>query len=161
MLESLLKRIVVGIDGSLCSDRALRWAAEEAKLRGAPLHVVHSWQFSPTPDSIEALERASKSDFASGSRDLLERAAATVAGEGLEVTTELSNDVPAAALLSAARDCELLVVGSRGRGGFKGLLLGSVSQQCAHHATCPVVIVRSADDSAKARTDSHVEREGR
>lgn len=141
-----MKRIVVGIDGSAASDRALHWAADEAKLRGAPLHIVHSWQFPPMPGSIEALEQASTSDLTTRSRELLDGAAASVAGEGLEVTTELSNDVPAAALLDAARDGAMLVVGSRGRGGFKGLVLGSVSQQCAHHASCPVVIVRSADD---------------
>jgi nucleotide-binding universal stress UspA family protein len=147
-LEAVLKRIVVGIDGSEPSQLALRWAAEEAKLRGTPLHIVHSWEFPPMPQSIEALERAASRDLAESSHEVLAQAAASVAGAGLEITTELSNELPARALIGESKEAEMLVVGSRGRGGFKGLLLGSVSQQCANHAACPIVIVRPSLDTA-------------
>lgn len=141
-------RIVVGVDGSDSSQDALNWAADEAKLRGDTLHIVHSWVLPPMPASIEMLEQLQGQEISDMSRKLLDDAEASVADRGIEVTTELSNESPAAGLLSAAKDADLLVVGSRGRGGFKGLLLGSVSQHCAHHAPCPLVIVR---DSATAK----------
>jgi nucleotide-binding universal stress UspA family protein len=81
--------------------------------------------------------------LAAGARELLEAAVAEAmaAEPGLDVIGELAEMRPAAALLGAARDADLLVVGSRGHGGFAGLLLGSVSSQCVHHAPCPVVVV--------------------
>jgi nucleotide-binding universal stress UspA family protein len=137
-----MKRIVVGVDGSPQSRRALRWAADEATLRGAHLSLIYAFtlphlgpeQALPT-DVINRIQRAAK-DLVENEVDELGEIAA-----GLEISCAATEGLPAQILLEAARDADLLVVGSRGRGGFKALLLGSVSQQCAHHATCPVVIV--------------------
>ena len=138
--------IVVGVDGSPGSRAALRWAHEEARLRGATLEVVAVWQF-PVMTSLPAFGAVPPPEDLSGEaeRALL----ATLSEEGVAttaevpVTTVVAEGAPAAALLEAAEDADLLVVGSRGHGGFTGLLIGSVSHQCASHATCPVVVVRS------------------
>jgi nucleotide-binding universal stress UspA family protein len=134
--------IVVGVDGSEESLRALRWALDEARLRGAPLECVHAWSLPVvtsggllpiTEGLVETLgeEAAKRVDVLFAGLDT----------EGVEVEKNVVEGPPAAVLVDAARDAELLVVGSRGHGGFAGLLLGSVSHQCAHHAACPVVIV--------------------
>jgi len=147
-----MAKIVVGTDGSPSAQRAVRWALGEARLRRAPLHIVHAWML-PLLDALpepwllatpvghtddELHERV-----AAGARELLEEAVAEAktAAPELDVIGELAEMRPAAALLEAARDADLLVVGSRGHGGFAGLLLGSVSSQCVHHAPCPVVVV--------------------
>jgi nucleotide-binding universal stress UspA family protein len=138
--------IVVGIDGSEGSARALEWAAAEARLRGAPLMLVHAWL--PPASLYGGMGWTGSSGEVVGDfRDLAEKELDDVcrkhvaALDGLEVERSLVEDVPAFALLQAAIGADLLVVGTRGHGGFAGLLLGSVSQQCAHHAPCPVVIV--------------------
>jgi len=142
-----MKRIVVGIDGSAESKQALRWAVAEAKLRGAALRVVHTWFFpyiAPGPgvdpvlldaDLIETVRRLAE-ELVDG--ELAELGDTT---SGVDIERAVVEGAPAPALLEAAEGADLLVVGSRGRGGFTGLLLGSVSQQCAHHAPCPLVIV--------------------
>lgn len=139
-------RIVVGIDGSGHSARALRWAIEEASCRDAALHLVHAWNapyigvdivgFTAKASVFEAAETAAGA--------VLDDAAAAAAGLVGNIQRTLVSGPPTAALLEAAKGADLLVVGSRGRGGFSGLLLGSVSQQCVHHATCPVVVVPCA-----------------
>jgi nucleotide-binding universal stress UspA family protein len=139
-----MELIVCGIDGSETSLRALDWAADEARLRGATLRIVNAW-FEPIvvgypfaggmAIETEAIEEAA--------RQILRDAMARLhAGDG-ELTIEegLVHGTPAAALLQQADKADLVVVGSRGRGGFAGLLLGSVSQQVVHHAPCPVVVV--------------------
>jgi nucleotide-binding universal stress UspA family protein len=141
-----MKRIVVGIDGSAESKQALRWAAAEAKLRGAVLRVVHTWFFpyiaaGPGPDPVldaEVIENVRRT-----AEQLVDSELAELGGEtsGIDIERAVVEGAPAPALLEAAEGAALLVVGSRGRGGFTGLLLGSVSQQCAHHAPCPLVIV--------------------
>ncbi len=139
-----MSTIVVGIDDSAEARRALSWAAREARLRQASLVVVHAWTFSqratglaiePVLDSVRRV-----------AHDLVENALDELGDEaaGLEIKPVVVEGAPAPALLEAARDADLLVVGSRGRGGFTGLLLGSVSQQCAQHAPCPLVIVPTA-----------------
>ena len=138
--------IVVGVDGSDESKEALRWALEEARLRGATLRAVHAWA---VPAAV-AVHGYAPPDLVD--RDLLrDRAAQTldavvaeVAGETPSVRVERVTGEGSAArvLVEAAKDADLLVVGSRGHGDFAGLLLGSVSHQCAHHARCAVVIVR-------------------
>ena len=141
-----MKGIVVGIDGSEGGRHALEWAASEAKLRGAPLTVLLAWQWPAgfytgaswagvTPELIDDLEKVAK--------QRLDEACTAVAPalDGLEVTRTVVEGVPAQALIEASADADLLVVGTRGHGGFVGLLLGSVSQQCAHHSPCPIVIV--------------------
>jgi nucleotide-binding universal stress UspA family protein len=148
-------RVVVGVDGSPESVAALRWAAEEARLRKATLHVVTVWEY-PTglflgmpgavvpEDMGEVLER--------GAKNLQSAALAeAIPGEGaVSLETQVVEGHPAWVLGEAAAGAEMLVVGSRGLGGFRELLLGSVSQQCAHHAACPVVIVRHYPPSGSA-----------
>jgi nucleotide-binding universal stress UspA family protein len=136
--------VVVGVDGSAGSVAALRFAIEEAKLRRADVKAVAAWNIPAAAyDSIwvagplepRALEEAATAALESA------LAAAGGAASGVNVTPLVRRGHPADVLVAEARDADLLVVGSRGLGGFRGLLLGSVSQQCAHHADCPVVIV--------------------
>jgi len=138
-----VKTIVVGVDGSDCSLSALRWALEEARLRGAKIRAVHAWSF-PHVSTYHEAAHAMEIPFADEAAAALDQAIseADVEGAGVELERMVVEGPPAAALVEAARDAALLVVGSRGLGGFAGLLLGSVSQQCAHHAACPLVIVR-------------------
>jgi nucleotide-binding universal stress UspA family protein len=152
-----MAKIVVGIDGSPGAKKALAWAATEARLRGASLHVVHAWMV-PLIDAIPepwvlGSPQVGPSDeevyahLAAAAKAVLDEALDEVRAEhrGLELDGELSEARAAAALIAAAGGADLLVVGSRGRGGFKGLLLGSVSAQCVHHAPCPVVVVPGSD----------------
>lgn len=132
-------RIVVGVDGSADSHHALAFAAEEARMRGSVLHVIHSWTFPAAMPGSDGLPHA---DLKASAEAILDEAVASLGDDpGVEIEPEIANELPAHALIHASEGAELLVVGSRGRGGFKGLLLGSVSQQCAHHALCPIVIV--------------------
>jgi nucleotide-binding universal stress UspA family protein len=138
-------RIVVGFDGSKPARRALEWAAAEARLRDAVLRVVYAWMIVPIAvpelviaEDVDELQRSAEAYLADAVAGLLP------ADDGVEVELVVVNARPAEALLEAAKDADLLVVGSRGLGGFAGLLLGSISSQCAHHAPCPVVIVRAA-----------------
>ncbi len=150
-MESLNhRRIVVGVDGSEGSREALRWAMQEAFQRGAELDVVNAWMaaevFAPAGPAFVVDGDATKE----ASRSLLERMTGSLI-EAVEPTAPRVELMPvagtaAATLLRAARDADLLVVGARGLGGFRGLLLGSVSQQCVHHASCPVVVVRHRND---------------
>src|SRR5579872_4629000 len=145
MNENSESRIVVGVDGSESSIDALKWAARQAEMTGATLHVVTAWAYpdQPTPFGIVP-ELPLGPDPLTEARERLENAIVSALGPhpSVEVTAEvLSGHVPPV-LLHAARDAELLVVGSRGRGAFAGMLLGSVSEHCVHHAGCPVVVVR-------------------
>ena len=134
--------ILVGVDDSPAAAEAVRWAAREATLRGASLHIVHAWDlprfagFEDSPVTSSGLQAESKR--------ILDRLTdqAAEGQPGLEIVGVSVEGAPAAELIAAAGEADLLVVGSRGEGGFKGLLLGSVSHQCALHAPCPVVIVR-------------------
>jgi nucleotide-binding universal stress UspA family protein len=135
--------IVVGVDGSEGAKGALRFALDEARLRGAAVRAVAAWHVpsaayggpSDTPDM--ALIRRMEPE----ARSALERAVAEAGDLTVELEVVVREGAPAQVLLDESQDAELLVVGSRGLGGFRGLLLGSVSQQCSHHASCPVVIV--------------------
>jgi nucleotide-binding universal stress UspA family protein len=143
-----MSRIVVGVDGSTGSDQALRWAAAEAALRGAELEVVCAWQQPLVPGSLYVdVER----DILAGTETIAERARDLVTKEQgrdtVEVTTTVVGAPAAAALLDAAADADLLVVGSHGHGRLSGLLLGSVSLHCVTHSPCPVVVVRYRTDS--------------
>lgn len=142
-------RIVVGVDGSSGSLQALRWAADEARLRGAALEVIAAWHY-PVLATIPAFgvqppAEALAEEARKGLVDLLEAEGITSAS-GLTVLERVVEGPPAGALVDAAADADLLVVGSRGRGGFSGLLLGSVSQAVVSHARCPVVVVPTGDD---------------
>lgn len=135
-----MAKVVVGVDGSEASRAAVRWAAEEAALRGVELLAVEAWEFSPlifaadVPVALDEL-RASVTGH-------LAAVVADEVADGVTVRQVVIEQAPVAALLGQCDPDDVLVVGSRGRGGFAGLLLGSVSQQLAQHATCPVVIVR-------------------
>lgn len=136
---------VVGLDESKNAARAFRWAVEESWRHAARLIVVHAWDW-PYGGEIGELagELFEKDEFSVASRQVL--AAIVQAAQGpdcpdVDMEQRVVQGPPAKALLEAAAGADLLIVGSRGRGGFTGLLLGSVSQQCAQHAECPVVIV--------------------
>ena len=146
------ERIVVGVDGSKTAELAVRWAAVEARRRGASLELVAAWEvptsnygfgLAPiTEDVVKGLMQAAEENLGAAI-DVVRAEAGDV-----DVTTRVVEGQPAWALLDVSEDADLLVVGSRGLGGFRELLLGSVSQQCAHHARCPVVIVRHMHEAA-------------
>jgi nucleotide-binding universal stress UspA family protein len=145
--------IVVGIDHSEGAKAALRFALAEAALRQARLRVVHAWQLgyvsaSFVPGSYPVLS-GQLDDLRGAAEAALEATLEEIQPDRSEVKIEgrVVEGAPSAVLVDESRDAELLVVGSRGLGGFSGLLLGSVSQQCAHHAACPVVIVRARSGS--------------
>lgn len=136
--------IVVGADGSAESLRAVAWAAREARLRQAGLRIVAvpslPPRMSPNPatrDSVAGLiEQAMQHTLAAAAQE------ATAQAPGLSVATQLLSGPPAEALVHSAADASMLVVGSRGAGGFTAMILGSVSRYAATHASCPVVVVR-------------------
>lgn len=134
--------VVVGIDGSPASGRALGWAAEEAVLRASSLHLVYA--FAPLAAfkgaGLQVL-RDSYSEFARAGRELLKESAEKVAGR-VEVTTAMLEDPPARALLELSGRARMIVLGAVGAGGFVGLLAGSTAVSVSAHARCPVVIVR-------------------
>jgi nucleotide-binding universal stress UspA family protein len=152
--------IVVGVDGSNASKAALRWAAEEARLRGARLQAVYvfehspSWQMYGYSAEIAAIPVSAMPDDQHSrelAQSLVDRLVADLGDLGVEVEAIAHEDRrPAHALVERSRDADLLVVGSRGRGGFAGLVLGSVSQQCAQHASCPVVVMPHVDEDDEA-----------
>jgi nucleotide-binding universal stress UspA family protein len=149
-----MEKIVVGVDGSPHSKAALAFAVEEARLRDAHVYAVHAWEWPPVP--AEPLTLA-PNDYAAlftaaqeGAERMLENAISEVVGEEREVPRIESAAVegPAArVLLEAAADALLVVVGSRGRGGFARLLLGSVGDHVVRHAPCPAVIHRTRNHS--------------
>jgi nucleotide-binding universal stress UspA family protein len=145
--------IVVGVDSSDGAKEALRFALEEAKLRQATLRVVHSWQFGYIGVSgIEGFSPVVGGDLGDLRRTAEVALDATLHevvpdSGGIEIERLVVEGAPATVLVDESRQADLLVVGSRGHGGFAGLLLGSVSQQCAQHAACPVVIVRAPADA--------------
>lgn len=137
--------IVVGVDGSESAGSALRWALEEGAVRGVPVHVLYVWTRPgvsspavPEPGPGEAAN-ALLGGVMSRVGDVLR--ARTPASP---VTSQTVEGRPAAVLIDQATDAQLLVVGTRGSGGFAGLLLGSVSHQCTAHAFCPVVVIHDA-----------------
>lgn len=135
-------RIVVGVDGSAPSRHALEWAVEEARLRSGEVHAVTAWEFPPVTVGMEGLVH-DPDVFPQAARRLQDEALKRVESKGVGVTGEVVQGSAAAVLLRAAADADLLVVGSRGLGGFSGLLLGSVSAQVVHHSPSPVLVVRS------------------
>ena len=141
-------RIVVGVDGSDASLDAIRWAMRQAQLTNSRLEAVTSFDF---PSQIAELV-ADDMDWDSRARSLLDDALATVnAEEEVEITRTTTRGHPAQVLIEASRDADLLVVGSRGHGGFAGMMLGSVSVHVSAHAGCPVVVVRHHNVSTSAR----------
>jgi nucleotide-binding universal stress UspA family protein len=136
-----LGRIVVGIDGSELSTRALRWAIDEGRAHAATVEAVHAWHVPYAVASTAAAVQPAL--FEDSARELLDRSVEAASGDVTDVRVErvLVGGSAADAILDAAKRADAVVVGSRGVGGFRGLLLGSVSHQVAHHAPCPVVVV--------------------
>lgn len=133
--------IVVGVDGSPGAVAALDWAVEEAKLRGAQLRAVHVYPATPNLTGQTAADYYPPLE--ASAREALDAMLADVASlDGLDHTREVVAGSAAEVLIGLSEGATLLVVGSRGLGGFAGLVLGSVSAQCAQHADCPVVVVR-------------------
>ena len=151
--------IVVGIDGSPGSDAALRWAMDEARLRGSKLRVVNAYDLpqvliseggvgaagiavpaAMTQDDAERLRSSAEEQARGVVESAVQRVGGAVADRP-EIESAVVPGPATQALIAAGESAELLVLGSRGRGGFLGLLLGSVSHQIAHHPPCPVVIL--------------------
>lgn len=146
------QRIVVGIDGSETARQALRWAADEAALRSADLEVVLVWSYPyyvdpvggvyPLPSMFDATEQRE--------RGLLDEEIKTVLGEAPTInivrTTRCGSTAPE--LLDAAKGADLLVLGSRGRGGFMSMLLGSTSMHCVQHSPCPVIVIPHSPEAS-------------
>ncbi|WP_412751621.1 universal stress protein [Krasilnikovia sp. M28-CT-15] len=137
-----MPRIVVGVDGSATSRKALRWALGQAIAIGGLVEAVIAWE---VPDSFGVGPTVRDGEDLAGTAhqrlaDAISEVSAAFAG--IPVQRQVLRGHPAEVILDRAKDADLLVVGSHGHGGFAGALLGSVSQSCVHHATCPVVVVR-------------------
>jgi nucleotide-binding universal stress UspA family protein len=138
-------RIVVGVDGSPNSVRALVWAAHQAEISGAPLLAVATWDFPVSfgypvvwPESV---------DFEADANRALDDAITAALGTGSKATLERAviQGNPSMTLEELSRDAEMVVVGSRGHGEVAGMLLGSVSEYLTTHGHCPIVVIRSPD----------------
>ena len=142
------ERIVVGVDASEAAKDALRWAVEEARLRGAEVLAVHAWE---PPEAFPDLSPGSRIDLVELVADAYERAVRfvtgvveEVVGDGLTpgVSAVAVEGPPGAALIDAAQEAQLLVVGSKGETGLADALLGSVTEECVRHAPSSVLIHR-------------------
>lgn len=137
--------VVVGVDGSEASKRAIAFAAEEASFRGVPLVAVYAWMPPLTPgleylwseELVTAQQAAAEESIAIGTAGLAERY------PDLEVRREIVQAPPVTALLQVAETAEMVVVGSRGRGGISRLLLGSVSHGVLNALPCTTVVTRA------------------
>ncbi|MCD5348247.1 universal stress protein [Agromyces sp. S2-1-8] len=137
-------RILVGVDGSASSVEALRYAARIADAFGAPLEVLTTWTFPPIAGAYVIDGWSPEEDARSAQDAAIEEAFDGEPPAGLRRAVLAG---PAArTLIEESRRAGMLVLGSRGHGGFAGLLLGSVSATCAEHARCPVLVVRSGGD---------------
>ena len=142
-----MEKIVVGIDGSDASRDALRWAVEDARARGAEVVALHAYEAPvpvldaapATPVDLPGLVAEAQDDAQQFVTKVVDEVVGNVVS--VDVAPIAVEDEPVRALLDASRDADLLVVGSHGH-GLSGLLLGSVSLECARHAACPVVIFR-------------------
>jgi nucleotide-binding universal stress UspA family protein len=149
-------RIVVGVDGSAASKEALLWAAHEAQLTGASLEVVMAWE-TPFTSYGRVIRVPSELDYAVEVEHRLNKTVHEVLGGSydselwaqsskLKIIAVEGRPVPT--LLDVARGADMLVIGSSGHGALVGMLLGSVSEQCIGHASCPVVVVRHSEKAA-------------
>ncbi|MFJ9697709.1 universal stress protein [Kitasatospora sp. NPDC101183] len=138
-------RIVVGVDGSPASEQALRWAVDYARAVGGTVHAVAAWEYPAFygwgGQAVPTVETFNPEEIAG--RTLAETVEKVAGAEpGVTITQNVVGGNAAQALLQAAKGAALLVVGSRGLGGFSGVLLGSVSRHLTEHAPCPVTVVR-------------------
>ncbi|MGO4383021.1 universal stress protein [Specibacter sp. RAF43] len=146
-------RIVVGVDGSVESIAALRAARRMAGATGARVEAVACWS---VPTAVALPYALGSLNLEEGARELLDETMVAAFGVDLpkNVSTRLVQGLPRPTLIAASDGAEMLVVGRRGRGGFAGLLLGSVSSACVAHARCPVLVVpRDALADEDAGTD--------
>ena len=139
--------VVVGVDASRHASHATDWAAAEAARRGTTLYIVHAFDFDPGSAIIGPVGDFSTDPARTAHIQVLAQTEYRVreAHPTLPVVTELVHQSPAGALVEASRRAALIVVGTRGRGGFAGLSLGSVSLRLAAHSHCPVVLLRSTE----------------
>ena len=154
--DGSVPRIVAGVDGSPSSLAALRWAVRQAGLTGGTVEVVIAWQYPAAATGYAWVPIAADEsvDYAEIAQKVVAEAIsnADTAGGDVRISTRVQQGCAAQVLIDAAAGADLLVVGSRGHGGFSGALLGSVSMHCVHHAPCPVVVVRDGR-SDKAKND--------
>jgi nucleotide-binding universal stress UspA family protein len=143
--ETRDRKIIVGVDGSTVSQRALDWALGQAEATGATVTAVQAWQVPATYSTVTMVLPGSmfEKDAKAALAGTVEAAAAV--HPGVEVEQFAVEGHPAKTLINWSEHADLLVVGNRGRGGFVGSLLGSVSQYCVQHASCPVVVIRGKD----------------
>jgi nucleotide-binding universal stress UspA family protein len=145
--------ILVGHDGSACAQEALGWAARLAARADMDLHVLRAWSMTsaPRPRSWSPGYVPPLDDYANAvHEELSDHVAKAGLDPSVRVTCHVVHASPARGMIAAAAGADLLVVGARGRGGFAGLLLGSVSDQVMHHAPCPVTVVRPGYSSRRA-----------
>lgn len=135
--------IVVGVDGSESSKAALRWAAQLAPLADGTIEAVIAWEYPTLPIWEGGIGIPNGWPLEDGAKKILKEVLADVFGKTLPkgLVSSVRQGHPAAVLLEASKNAKMLIVGSRGHGGFVGLLLGSVSSACVKHATCPVLVV--------------------
>ena len=157
--------LVVGHDGSPASAQAARWAARLAVRLGIPLHVVRTWSLStaPRPATATGGYVPPMTDFEQAVHDRLQADVAALGlAEGCVVHCHVVHGAAAKRLLQAAAHAELLVVGSRGEGGFRGLRFGSTADQVVRYAPCPVVVVpvHAADEPTAPDSKLREESEG-
>ncbi len=139
------KTVVVGVDGSPSSRKALIWAAAEAADHGADLFVLNIWEHTllPPAGSVSVSERYVPDPSQRTTDDLLKVIKEELGDDPpIRVQAQVKQGRPAKVLIEDSAGADLLVVGERGHGGFAGLVLGSVSQHVAAYAKCPVTVVR-------------------
>ncbi|MFF7995785.1 universal stress protein [Kitasatospora xanthocidica] len=149
---SAIPRIVVGVDGSPASEQALRWAVDYAKAVGGTVNAIAAWEYPAfygwAGQGVPTVETFNPEELAG--RTLSETVVKVVGDDpGVRISETVMPGGAATALLEAAKGAALLVVGSRGLGGFSGVLLGSVSRHLTEHAPCPVVVVREGQAGAE------------
>ncbi|MEU9105812.1 universal stress protein [Streptomyces xanthophaeus] len=144
--------IVVGVDGSNHSREALKWGVEQARMTGARVHAVMAWEWNRNPFALgSAAAQTADAEAVTAEEAARRKLADTVASAvgtspGVPVFRRVEQGFPAQVLVDASKEADLMVVGTRGYGGFKGALLGSVSQQVVQYSTSSVVVVREAED---------------
>ncbi|PLC13169.1 universal stress protein UspA [Kocuria flava] len=155
MANEAAASIVVGVDGSEGSVEALRWAARMAPVLGARIRAVGAWEYPPEYAGYVPI---GSDNFDEITRKRAEAAVQEAFGDDLPegLTTSVVFGHPSRVLVEESEDAAMLVVGRRGHGGFRGLLLGSVSAACVSHAHCPVLVIHErgearSDEGGKAR----------
>jgi nucleotide-binding universal stress UspA family protein len=140
-------RIVAGIDGSEQSTDALRWAIDQAKRTGATVDAVMAWRF---PSAYGWSPGLDDFDLEGDSKKALDRVLTETDTGGVTVRPVVAEGSPADVLVRSSKDADLLIVGSRGRGGLRSAVLGSVSLGCVLRAHCPVLVLREGPDEEEA-----------